>query len=364
MAIISFKCFVRLLEGGAAGHMSHIFEDPDLTFQELKNILKDVFDGKVKLTQKLDGQNISVTWKNGQIGLARNKATLREPMTIEQTARKFDGRGAIKDAFVNSLKDLQNALKTVDEAKLDEWFQNGQNFLSLEIIYPDTRNVIEYDNCILVIHGMLKYDDKLNPTGELDQDIGQEIYNELNQNDALKQKTFEITGPQVVEINQALDTKALENKTNKLIDEFLKDNNLSGENTIQDYLNTKVPQEKMPKAKQAKLRGEALAPLEDIILRVSAEFLKKLSPFVTSNPDKKIKSLQNELQVNIRDLQKANLTDSEKTRVEKKLEKLEKVGLDNIAPLEGIVFKHKDKVYKLTGAFAPLNQILGILKFK
>ena len=34
-----------------------------------------------------------------------------------------------------------------------------------------------------------------------------------------------------------------------------------------------------------------------------------------------------------------------------------------IVPTEGIVFKYKGKVYKFTGAFAPINQILGSLKF-
>ena len=38
-------------------------------------------------------------------------------------------------------------------------------------------------------------------------------------------------------------------------------------------------------------------------------------------------------------------------------------GFDAIVPSEGITFMFKGKVYKYTGAFAPVNQILGILKF-
>ena len=34
--------------------------------------------------------------------------------------------------------------------------------------------------------------------------------------------------------------------------------------------------------------------------------------------------------------------------------------LDKIVPNEGIVFVYAGNTYKLTGAFAPLNQILGI----
>ena len=46
------------------------------------------------------------------------------------------------------------------------------------------------------------------------------------------------------------------------------------------------------------------------------------------------------------------------------IEKLEAIGgLDAIVPSEGVVFKYKGKTYKFTGAFAPINQILGSLKF-
>jgi hypothetical protein len=38
-------------------------------------------------------------------------------------------------------------------------------------------------------------------------------------------------------------------------------------------------------------------------------------------------------------------------------------GFDKIVPNEGIVFTYKGATYKLTGAFAPLNQILGIFTF-
>ena len=34
-------------------------------------------------------------------------------------------------------------------------------------------------------------------------------------------------------------------------------------------------------------------------------------------------------------------------------------GLDNAMPTEGLTFLWNGKVYKLTGTFAPINQILG-----
>ena len=50
--------------------------------------------------------------------------------------------------------------------------------------------------------------------------------------------------------------------------------------------------------------------------------------------------------------------------IEYRLEKLEAIGGSSaIVPSEGIVFKYKGNIYKFTGAFAPVNQILGSLRF-
>ena len=38
-------------------------------------------------------------------------------------------------------------------------------------------------------------------------------------------------------------------------------------------------------------------------------------------------------------------------------------GTKAIVPSEGIVFKYKGKTYKFTGAFAPVNQITGLISF-
>jgi len=47
------------------------------------------------------------------------------------------------------------------------------------------------------------------------------------------------------------------------------------------------------------------------------------------------------------------------------LERLERIGgMESIFPTEGIVFKYNGKLYKLTGTFAALNQLLNTIKFK
>ena len=46
------------------------------------------------------------------------------------------------------------------------------------------------------------------------------------------------------------------------------------------------------------------------------------------------------------------------------LQRIEKLGgFDKIVPSEGIVFVYKGKTYKYTGAFAPVNQLLGLFRY-
>ena len=57
--------------GGAAGHMSHPFDDNHLTFGDFKNIINMSLEGKLSrednVTEKTDGQNLMISWKDGKL---------------------------------------------------------------------------------------------------------------------------------------------------------------------------------------------------------------------------------------------------------------------------------------------------------
>jgi hypothetical protein len=56
-----------ITEGGAYGHMAHPFDDKDLTFKDLKNIIEMGLGGQLNrednVTEKLDGQNLMISWR-------------------------------------------------------------------------------------------------------------------------------------------------------------------------------------------------------------------------------------------------------------------------------------------------------------
>jgi hypothetical protein len=50
--------------------------------------------------------------------------------------------------------------------------------------------------------------------------------------------------------------------------------------------------------------------------------------------------------------------------LQKHLSRIEALGgFEKIVPLEGIVFTYGGNTYKLTGSFAPVNQLLGAYKY-
>lgn len=222
-----------LNEGGAQGHLQHVFENPDLTFREIKDIFTKLFTGNIEITEKTDGQALAITYKDGEFKVARNKATLKDPMTIDKLDAMFEGRGEIHDAFVNSMKDMANALKSLDQKTLNSTFANGKNFMAFEIIYPPTKNVIDYGNrCLLQLHGINVYDEKFNKVGE-DKAAADKLFKQLQAKDALKQKTFEITGPAKLHLKNAKTGKESLKEVLAELDKIV--DGLGWGATIQDY---------------------------------------------------------------------------------------------------------------------------------
>ena len=108
---------------------------------------------------------------------------------------------------------------------------------------------------------------------------------------------------------------------------------------------------------------ENIKPFEDLFLELGATIIKNANNFVAANPSDEAQRLRAYLDKETTKIRKGGGVDQIK-RVEDLLAKLDRIGgLDSIYPSEGIVFRYNGKLYKLTGAFAPLNQLLGIIKY-
>ena len=396
-----------LLEGGAYGHMNHPFDiEMNLTFGDLKSIVTKALNGDLELTrEKTDGQALAVSWVNGRLVAARNKSHLKSKgagaMTIGQVADKFAGRGGLTDAYNFAMQDLSKAIAALSEPQRLKIFKDGACFMNLEVIYPTSVNVIPYNQPLLVFHGTFEYDDAGTIVGE-NQQAASILGGMIKQVNAHVQSKYTIQGPPMTKLPKSEQLAKLQGKylgmISKLQSEFgLSDNDGVGEYhqawwskfvekggkkldaqekiglvkrwafndksfriaTIQDP-KLRAWAEQIDKQDQQKISKQNLMRFEEIFLGVGADVLSFMESVLTANPDSAKRQMVARLQSTIAQV-KASGDPKKVEKLKLELERLNSLGgFDKIVPNEGIVFVYGGNTYKLTGAFAPLNQILGI----
>ena len=120
--------------GGVAGHMAHLSEDLDLTFNEIVNILSKVANADIKnATEKVDGQNLFLTVdEDGEIRTARNNSDIESGgMTTDTYISKWKGHPA-ETAFTNGFKAISAALRKLSPEALSDIFSDGRRYVNME----------------------------------------------------------------------------------------------------------------------------------------------------------------------------------------------------------------------------------------
>jgi hypothetical protein len=422
----------RLMEGGAAGHMAHPWDDHGLTFNDMKEIVSRALEGRLDIeaavTEKTDGQNIQVTWKNGQPGFARGKGTIINPMTPaeliadfqrkqrESIAKNGEQAGVayqtVVDAYSACAEDLTESLQRIPADRLAQIFKNGRVFANMEIIYPATKNVISYDKAHLQFHNLVEYDEQGNIV-ETDLTGGAMVQQIIQDANAHMQKTFSFIPPQKIKIGKISNFEdqqaAFFNEIDQLRSKFgLKETDQIAEyhkawwrdviKTQADKMGYEIPEnvlnalinrwaffdksesittlkkqitnpeflnwvQEFDKNEFKRYYKQNMEPFETLFLRLGAVALKNAENFLAANPSKTVQIIKQELAELIRELQ-TNPNPSTVAKLELELKRIERLGgFDQIVPSEGVVFTYGGNTYKLTGAFAPVNQILGVLKY-
>lgn len=142
--------------GGLAGHMSHLYDNPRLTFSEIKSVLKKASEGKLEGTEKTDGQNLYISFSvpKQELRAARNKTNIKAGgMSARQLANKFAFSDELKKSFSQAFRDFENVIKQFPKEKQIEIFGPDTDiYYNAEIINPETANVINYDTKLVSVH--------------------------------------------------------------------------------------------------------------------------------------------------------------------------------------------------------------------
>ena len=405
-----------LVCGGVAGHMTHPFEDFGLTFGDMKEMFRLGLSGEITVkgspTEKLDGQNLFASFRGGKLYAARNKSDIKNGgMDYESIKTKFSGRGTIEEAFTFAFSDLEKAIQSLTPKQQEKIFQGGKAWMNLEVMYPKSQNVINYDGAYIVFHGVSLYNDKGEKIDDFPQ-YARMLASMIRQVNANSQKVFNITEPKSIVVkkskkfNERLNyfigkLTSLQKKMNcsdgdtigvwhqrwweKYIKKNTKEAGLTLDKTILEGLvkrwafgdksfslnSANIPDSNLltwakntDKLKVGEQMQKNVLPFELLVLEFGAEVLKNVQSVMAIDPKKTTSQLK-------ADVNRAIQTLSSSTKLEdinvlkKQLKRIEGAGgIESIVPLEGIVFTFNGKTYKLTGVFAPINQLLNYFKFK
>ena len=399
-----------LQEGGAYGHMSHPFDtDINLTFGQLKDIVNRALEGTLEFTrEKTDGQALAISWRDGRLVAARNKGHLKNrgenALDIKGVSDKFQGRGGLSDAYNYAMKDLSNAIKSLNDKQKDKIFKQGACFMNLEVIYPTSVNVIPYGQALLVFHGTMEFNEEGVAIGE-NGDAARILAGMIKQVNKDVQDNYTIQGPPIVKLPKSQDLSKKRSKYSSMISKLQKEFSLKDTDGVADYhqawwsqwvdknsptsLDNKTKMglvkrwaffdkgfrldkknitdektlewaKKTDKDDQKKIGKKNLMKFEQIFLGLGAEVLEFTSSALTVNADGAVRDMKKRIDKTIKDVKKSG----DPKKIEKlKLElgRLKSIGgSKKIVPNEGIVFLYKGNTFKLTGTFASVNQILGI----
>ena len=106
-----------------------------------------------------------------------------------------------------------------------------------------------------------------------------------------------------------------------------------------------------------------MEPFETIFSRLGVVVLQNATNYLAANPDKTVQQIKSEMAELIKDLQ-ASPNPDVLQKLKHELARIDRLGGFNaIVPSEGLVFVYNGHTYKMTGAFAATNQILGTLKY-
>ena len=410
--------------GGVAGHMSHLHEDLDITFGEIKSILENVARANISVIEKVDGQNILFTWNamTGDVHTARNESDIEKGgMTPTEYAEKWKNHAA-RDAFMNGYEAIWRGINNLDRNTLLEIFgESGNNWVNTEIMFMNNPNIINYNGDWIVLHNVKTYIASEDPEEKGDFEINPGAFKSLvsavqHAENEMDDQNWKISGPRIRGLTDISKKEHYNNLVTGLDALGVSNNETVGKYVekqfVDDFYNelsfnedqkallfkrimhicrgvkpTQLPTEldminiyrgsREHKAEIKALglsnqktilekRNQYVFPIEVVISNFAIEVLRGLKSYFVDKHDETVNKIRKKLEdaeTKINNLITTGDTNAEKLGdlLDKQLKKLG--SYENIASsLEGIVFEYprgSHRLYKLTGAFAMINQIVG-----
>lgn len=385
-----------LQEGGAYGHLTHLYEALDMTFGELLEILNAASEGKLEnVTEKTDGINMFFTVAGGALRVATNAGFIRTGgLSREDLVARFADKPPVQKAYVSGYDALAEAIAGLPKKTLKRYFggPEGQIWYSIEVITSGLSMTINYGRNILAVH--LNGSKIVKPDGSEeagDHASAAELGQRLER--IGKSGDWDVHGPAMVEL-PAMSKEAFQRAAQRV-----RGLGVSDTDTIQDFLAKSAKQslaangvkppvldaaarkmagfpgqpnltsfkKQVPPAAYSLMQNtkewakEAILPLEDIVTDFAVERLRGVDSALMDNSQAEVQRLRALVEKAIAAIQ-ASGDDAAMQVLQREMVKL-KSAENIVTPMEGIVFHHKGRVLKLTGAFSSFHKILSLFTF-
>ena len=401
-------------EGGVAGHMSHLYDNPALTFKQMKEIFIAASQGELEGTEKTDGQNLYISYsvKDGKAKAARNKGNIKKGgLDAAGLAAKFAGRGSVEQAFNDAFSVFEKAVQSLPAETQEKIFGPDANiYYNAEIQDPRNANVINYDTKNLTIHHVgHAYFNK--ESGQVEDVDVSESFNTLRDalvkmQEAVAKEEFGLMVNPIRKLDKLSDETL--NRNLAALEQTISRVGVSDNDTVLDYLVARIapmvedsfgflpdeakallvnrfatgqrsgpysvvklksiiPSEqraafsRMVKEADAKFSKAAIAPVESVVHDFTVDALEGLQSLFILDNSTEVARLKDEVANAIKVIEASGHEEAIEI-LKSQLEKLKDADRVTTAA-EGFVFDWNGSTYKFTGNFAPINQILGMFKY-
>ena len=397
--------------GGVAGHLMHLYDNRELSYNDIADILSKASRGEIVGTEKTDGFNIYLGFRDGEARAARNKGDMRRGgmNAAGVAARNYRGGAKVRQVYVDSFRAFEKAMLSLsDEERAKLFGPNGEIFYNTEILGPSAPNVVKYDPSLITIHpaGHKRYDAETNNLEVVDAVENAKVLDAAVDRfaGALAGEDFDVQKTAVTQLNKLDDDHDLNIALSRI-----QKTGLTGDTTINDLLVTAVSQSVNERfsvlseekrqaivARVLKLDGhpgitvikkglpkdianevskfikeesivpirKVIAPIEDAIHDLAVELLSGLESAYILDNRAEVERLRKEVATAIANIKEYTGEGSEVAHdmLYRQLAKLKHHDKIDTA-VEGFVFQHDGNLYKFTGNFAPVNQLLGLFRY-
>lgn len=393
----------RKFEGGASGHMAHIYDFTDLTLRDIKGIIRNLFSGKIEdVTEKLDGMNMQCTMNNdGKVVFIRNKGDLNSEqggMSADDMAAKWAGKEHVANVYLSAADTITKVFNKIGK-KFFNPNKNTRIIANCECITAGKTNILMYSNAQVDFHNLWVYtrDDENSPWQK--SDVTTEGIAVLDRA-CEKIDGAQLTPKVIIRVTEKSNDLLV--SYIKGIDAIFKEAGCSEKSTIEDYkfarfsdlcdskyqwiatsesgkealFNRWFNDDKSVGLKELKkiyanyldelsnvnykqIVGECMRPLDTFFGRFANSVISLCDGIVNAGVESSVinelsKDLE-EVSAEVRSKGSQELND----KLTVQLNRLAELG-NQINATEGIVFKYGDRLMKCTGSFASVNQIIGM----